>query len=325
MKQLALILFLSISLFSTHTAYPLSLDYYGIVAEIMDNDNVKHLLTFKFSEPIGHIDYALDTPIYNLSFESKFISSCSSETISRGSAISCDFIGMTSEKNAITLSFETKNSVKETDSFKQFSINYGIPLKINRSFVMVMLPKQIFLGKEPENESYFPSSGSTIVEGRRIKVYWEKENLSENDSLRFSVLYSPNKPFSTNDFISTPDAVFFGLAGIIVIVFISLIIYTRLRQGVSTISDVLNNDERKIVAILEASGGKILQKTIVKETGFSKAKVSRIIKSLHNRNIVSIEAVSGRENRIILKVRKVETKPVQQEDEKREIAAGAVK
>lgn len=68
-----------------------------------------------------------------------------------------------------------------------------------------------------------------------------------------------------------------------------------------------------------------MQKTIVKETGFSKAKVSRIIKSLHNRNIVSIEAVSGRENRIILKVRKVETKPVQQEDEKREIAAGAVK
>lgn len=325
MKQLVLIIFLSISFFSIHTTYSLSLDYYGIVAEIMDNDNVKHLLTFKFSEPIGHIDYTLDAPVYNLSFESKFISSCSSEPAPRGSIISCDFIGMTMEKNAITLSFETKNSVKENDGFKQFSINYGIPLRINRSFVMVMLPKQIFLGKEPENESYFPSNGSIIVEGRRIKVYWEKENLSENDSLRFSVLYSPNKPFSAPDFISTPDAVFFGLAGIIAIVFISLVLYTRLRQGVSAISDVLNKDERKIASMLEANGGKMLQKAIVKETGFSKAKVSRIIKSLHSRNIVSIEAVSGRENRIILKVRKVVAKPVEQEEVKQEIAAEAGK
>ncbi len=297
-------------LLSASTSHSLSLEYYGIEGDILDDESVQQVLTFKFSEPIGHIDYKLDATISNLSYQSKFTSSCSAAPSAQGSMISCDFIGMTEEKNTLALSFITKDAIKETDGFKQFSANYGIPLPIGRSFVMVKLPKQTFLAKETTNESYFPSTGNTIIEGRRIKVYWERENLTEKDSLRFSVLYSPNMPFSISDIISMPDIILFVIIIIAAVIFIILGLYMRMRQNISTIADVLNSDEKKIVEILEKNEGKSLQKIIVKETGFSKAKVSRLVKSLHARNVVAIEPVSGRENRIILKLKGIEAKPL---------------
>ena len=44
----------------------------------------------------------------------------------------------------------------------------------------------------------------------------------------------------------------------------------------------------------------------MRETDFSKAKVSRLVKNLKERGVVDIEPVSGRENRIILKIKGVE-------------------
>jgi DNA-binding Lrp family transcriptional regulator len=66
-------------------------------------------------------------------------------------------------------------------------------------------------------------------------------------------------------------------------------------------TSVLNKDEKRIVDILSRHGGKSGQKVLVRESDFSKAKVSRLVKNLKERGVVDIEPISGRENRIILK------------------------
>ncbi len=63
---------------------------------------------------------------------------------------------------------------------------------------------------------------------------------------------------------------------------------------------MLNADERKVLSILAARGGKVLQKHVVRESGFSKAKVSRLLKAMGWRGLVKLEPVSGRENRVLL-------------------------
>ncbi len=63
---------------------------------------------------------------------------------------------------------------------------------------------------------------------------------------------------------------------------------------------MLNADEKRVMSILAARGGKVLQKHVVRESGFSKAKVSRLLKAMGWRGIVKLEPVSGRENWVLL-------------------------
>jgi len=83
----------------------------------------------------------------------------------------------------------------------------------------------------------------------------------------------------------------------------TLHIYTRRASRFNktkVIASVLNADEKRVVKILAASDGNALQKHVVKESGFSKAKVSRLLKSMGWRGIIKLEPVSGRENRVLL-------------------------
>ena len=61
----------------------------------------------------------------------------------------------------------------------------------------------------------------------------------------------------------------------------------------------LTADERKVVAVLTAHGGKYLQKYIRNETGFSRLQTHRIVARLAERGIVSLEK-TGNTNTVLL-------------------------
>jgi uncharacterized membrane protein len=48
-------------------------------------------------------------------------------------------------------------------------------------------------------------------------------------------------------------------------------------------------DERLVLDAIKKEGGKIIQSDLVKNTGFSKAKVSKILSELENRNLIRKE------------------------------------
>jgi uncharacterized membrane protein len=70
---------------------------------------------------------------------------------------------------------------------------------------------------------------------------------------------------------------------------------------------MLTGDERRVIDIVAGNGGTVIQRVIVRETDFSKAKVSRIVNGLKNRRVLDIEP-RGRTNKIILRI-KEEGKP----------------
>ncbi|MFH1294583.1 MAG: hypothetical protein ABIH90_01410, partial [Candidatus Aenigmatarchaeota archaeon] len=162
----------------------------------------------------------------------------------------------------------------------------------------IRLPEKNFLPGEVANMSFLPEDGKTITDGKHIMVYWETTNLTSGSNLQFSVLYSKPSELS--------ETLLLGIGMFFIIILAIVVLYMKKPSGGSemTAASVLNKDENAIVGILNKNEGKALQKVLVRDTNFSKAKVSRLVKNLRERGVVDIEPVSGRENRVILKLKK---------------------
>lgn len=299
MKQF-MFAFLVLSILLMTPVHALDLEYYGIEDTINSDLSVDNKITFKFGKPITHLDYQLAFKVSDLTARSSFESAdCKSNEISTGTLISCDFVGMTEEEDLLELSFRTEGSVKKVDDRYRFFVNYGITLPIDRYFVKIKLPENAILSEPVANQSYFPADGLVSSDGRRISVYWENENITKGETLQFTMSYT--MPSTVSNLVVVTVAI------IIIVVMVAVAIYAKKGSGSSkreedVVKSVLNTDEKKIVNLLISKGGSSGQKSLVRETDFSKAKVSRILKSLKERGVIEVEPVSGRENRIILKI-----------------------
>jgi hypothetical protein len=299
----SVVLMLSIMVMSSQ-ASALGLKYYGIEDTINEDLTVSNMITLKFDSPITHLDYNLDFRIEDFEHEADFeLADCVVIESASQSTISCDFIGMTEQRNTLVLKFNTRNVIRKIGDNLRFTVNYGISLPIERSFTIIKLPQNSILAGTVANESYSPSTGGILTDGKRIMVYWEEEGLTSGDSLQFSVLYSIPTLGTLNNFVIA------AVTFVVIIVMVGIAVY--IRRGSESeeavqdaVKSVLNRDEKRLVDILQKHEGKAGQKVIVRESDFSKAKVSRVVKGLKSRGIVGTEPISGRENRVILRIDK---------------------
>ncbi len=279
-------------------AMAIGLEYYGIEDHIMNDMTVLNSITLKFDTPISQLEYQLDFRAYNLTVSSNFQSSCEIVDRNGKSSIVCDFVGMPSE-NILKLDFLSKDGIKKSGNEYKFNVNYGISLPIERVFVFIALPEKAIFTREPVNTSYFPDDGEIMTDGKRIMVYWERENLTSGNDLKFSALYGMPVPFDLTGLFVLVGPIGGGI--VIVAIGIGYMIFKRMPKSRDILHSVLNSDEKRIVDVLHSRSGKCGQKILVRETDFSKAKVSRIVKNLRDRGVVNIEPISGRENRIVIK------------------------
>ena len=279
------------------SASSMELEYFGVESTINDDMSARTILTIKFSEPVNSSSFILSHTIYNLT------ASTTADAVECRLAdrrIDCDFTGMTKSKNVLTLAFTTKESFAQSQNEFNFSTGYGISAPAKEAFVMIKIPKNSVLSEEPANQSYSPDDGKILTDGKYIMVYWQRQNVTSQDSLAFSVSYLiPSLQ------IAYSNMLIIAVAGIVIMSMIGVAVYLRRGYGSGTsmevLTSVLNIDEKRVVDILTKHGGKSGQKVIVRESDFSKAKVSRLVKNLKSRGVVEIEPISGRENRIILK------------------------
>jgi uncharacterized membrane protein len=181
-------------------------------------------------------------------------------------------------------------------------LGYFVPMEENakRFFNIVYLPPTATLATEMPNESFSPRDGTTLSDGRHIMVYWERLNLEKGEDIYFSISYKM-PPSQNGNIIDIALTVI-----IAVIIIASLGIFyvrtSRRQDSMKVMMPLMKGDEKVVIDILSKHGGSVNQKVIVRESDFSKAKVSRIIADLKERNIVSVESM-GRMNKITLKLR----------------------
>lgn len=303
MRASILLSALTVFLLVSASSVSARLSYHGIESTINDDLSVSTKVTLKFSSQENHLDYYTSFPISKLKVGGNFGPvSCKDSVLDDGTMISCELAGISTEKNTLYLEFESMDMVNYSYGRYHFTADYASSLDADKFFHLIKLPESATLAEFPVNTSYSPSYGNIITDGMRIMVLWDSSGIKADQRLDFRVEY--NLPPIRG---SVTRYILIGSGIIIMMVITTALLYTRKASRYNkskVIASVLNPDEKRVVDILAVGGGGALQKHIVRESGFSKAKVSRLVKSLGGRGIIRVEPVSGRENRILLRTEK---------------------
>ncbi len=207
---------------------------------------------------------------------------CSLSENAVGSSIICNGVN---SKN-IVITFQTNSLI--TSSGGVYILKFGIPITdlINHTYVKVDLPKGYIISGRV-NDSYYPPSGVIGSSGRTIYVSWSVDRPQIGEYLRFYVYY---EPASKTNFI-------YAIVALLVLAILVVIIYIS-RSRSKMILTALSSDEKRVMEMI-LKNKNIYQRDIVRETGFSKAKVSRILKTFEERGLIKRER-RGRKSKIKL-------------------------
>jgi len=258
------------------------IDYFGIDAQILDD----RFANIKFTiHKVSEFSFRFYGNIRNIS--------SNVNCIVEGELISCKSENVT----AINIQVLSDVVAKAGNTYN-FNIQLELKDDVSRVTSLVTLPIGMII--KDENE-IFPSGYRTLSNGRNILVYWELENVSSTQPLGFRVKYQSIQP--------SPEIFnrFYFLILLLIIALFFVALYALKKRKVivkkivrvkpeKIVMEVLDEYEKKVYEIVKEAG-KIKQNEIVEKTGFSKARVSRVLKSLAEKKLVKVEK-RGRTNMV---------------------------
>ncbi len=255
--------------------------------------------TIVFEEAPGSLEIPLFFRAYDFNTRSTLSNhSCEMDDVSYGSVIRCDI--PEGEGGRLSLIFNTEGLVRHTGDHYYFEDSLDAPYSTGNMVYNAKLKEGFVLIDEDLDtpfQRFLPDYGQENTDGRRIYVIWSQEDVQKGNGIRPRVSFE-----RTEEVVRDLNEAYIVLLGA-VLVLLMIAVGARLgTEDVETIPDALKEDERKIMKIIEDSGGEIKQKRIVNAVDFSKAKVSRLVHDLKDRGLLETEKV-GRTNRVKLKKR----------------------
>jgi uncharacterized membrane protein len=264
---------------------------------VLENGESNIEISLFFSK-IRQIEIPVYTDVYNLRYEN---TTC---IITSGvqKIIQCK-----PEGNSIKMAYSSKETVKKIDEINVFI--YDIPIMWTTRHVYVKL--ELPLGYALTDKVLVPVSPPNTevgTDGRKIFVKWEFFNKEQDDIIPLRVYYEKT---GYSNAIKVYEII---IAVSVSVIIVLAVFYLRvLRKKPELVLSVLNEAERMVVEILQNQPEEeVDQRKIVALSGFSKAKVSRIIQSLEERGVVESIRV-GRKNKIVLKKKFVKEEAEQSE------------
>lgn len=293
-------LFLFVVLFSVSiaSASP-SLVKWENFAEINEDGTVNWEVILNYSEPVDKSDYFIFARVYSVRVYSVVDEPLACDLFYKevGSLIICKDL-LPKNLTVLKYRFKTNNQISSFNEFRIFRNGLSIIENIEYFSMVVKLP----LGATLVDKSkligspiapFEPGYGQEGSDGRKILVKWELNKPRLGESINIAVLYE-----------TIPVGLDIGIVISILLIFVIISIlatyyFKKIRFDIKSFLDVLSEGERKVMEIVIREK-KVDQRVIVRETDYSKAKVSRIIQSLTTRGL--IDAVpKGRTKLITLK------------------------
>jgi uncharacterized membrane protein len=199
---------------------------------------------------------------------------------------------------SFAIEYDTGAFVERKNFLAEFTANDGI----KKLSLRVFIPANAVLAssydaKTGMSESIFPKASKLETDGQRIIVVWEREDFEKGNSLPVLVKFREKPDYSFVFYILAVLVVFFALY----IKFRKPRIKTRtIVKKEDLLERHLKADEEQIVNILKQRENQCEQGTLRVITGFSKAKLSGLLKELEERKIIHKE-LRGKKNLIFLK------------------------
>ncbi|MEM5766187.1 MAG: MarR family transcriptional regulator [Candidatus Aenigmatarchaeota archaeon] len=268
------------------------IQYYGIDAVVDEKGETKVKLTITFFQPESEFDLSLIGRVEKLNANSMGLPIDCSLNSGAISVLKCK-LNLTEEKRTIELNFETGDFVKAIDKNYIFDANFNFGREITNIFVSVKLPEGFSLvGEDVKERLSFPQYVTILSDGRHHIITWKLLNVSRDQDLRFRIIYEKIKESDIS------QTLFYLSILVVISIFASILVYFRFfRKSEKIILSVLDEFERKVLDAIIDAGGEVNQKKVVQATNLSKAKVSRVVKSLAERGLIEIKRL-GRTNRL---------------------------
>jgi uncharacterized membrane protein len=263
-------------------------NFMNVESRIAIDDNVHSAITVSL-EPTdaGTITVPIFGSVNNIKFDANFEGfSCVLEERTYGQDAVCD-VSSLKRSGSFKIEFDSSEFVGKSDGLYSMKQQISTPISIQRLTVKIILPGGTALAK---TVPYIPFDASNSTDGRNIFVYWNRENVVNGEI--FSAQVSYEKFFQDQDVIIALIFAAIAIAAIVAIVF-------RRKFSVRMALPVLRPDEKTVMEKVLAHKSGVNQKLIVAESGYSKAKVSKVLKSLQERGVLKLERL-GRSNRIFL-------------------------
>lgn len=206
--------------------------------------------------------------------------------------------------HTINLSYETTYPLAKVGDDTHFRYTDRLPYVSKNQKITLKLPVGYIIPRElDKDESFYisPSPKEVYSDGQRVIILWGQSG----QEMAISVI--------AREVVSKPTG-WIILAALATLAALVSIGYTLMKEHkkkpepkkkpkkkAKELLPQFIEDEKKVVDFLKkAPNNEAWQKTILKETGFSKAKVSRIIRNLEERGVV-VKTIYGNTNKVTLK------------------------
>jgi len=292
MKRFILILLLSLLLIPIVSAQVMR--QLNISIDVNDDKSSDVKMSFRFTEEIKEIIFPFNGEIEDI--KTQYGECFVAQKIEKALHCKPPSPFMIGEVTIIT-NFKAKGLTERHGNITLFSFDIPVLWKTDRIFMKVKLPDSVFIAEEDQVPLPISPSGTEKgIEGRRITALWSFTDKDAGDIIPIRIYYEGLPTTPMENFI-------YRWLFVIVLVFIVVIffVYRSMSKKSELILSVLNEAERIVIDIVRKQGkDNVDQRKIVTQSGFSKAKVSRIIQSLESRGVVTVEKL-GRKNRVSLK------------------------
>lgn len=270
--------------------------YYGINMILDEEGNTDVVLTITFSRPARHLELSFLGKLEDVDVNSIAGKPECYVTTGAVSRISCT-LNLTEEKRSVEVSFKTRDFVRRIQDKFYLDCDLSIGKDVEKLFASVKLPHGYSLvGENVKNRLSYPENTEIRSDGRHHIITWKFEKFSYDKPLRLQILYEKTVPSET----------FHAIYLVLIVIAIgvsSVLIYLRYFKGREILLSVLDEYERKVLDVI-MNYGTVTQKKVVNETNLSKAKVSRVVKSLEKRGLIKVER-RGRTNKLKLSRKKI--------------------
>jgi uncharacterized membrane protein len=203
------------------------------------------------------------------------------------------------EREKINLRFVISGVITRYNEDKILTFSYIPEVNISDFMLIVELPPRSILASEMRKtgesiSAVYPTPSRIYSDGERIIVEWARRELPAHESLRIFLMYTTIEKKKLEYLIGALFGIALGIGGTY---------YYFRRKGIERkeiTKMVLGEDEQKIYDLLLSSDGEILQDDIAKNTDFSRAKISKLVRRLEEKGIIKKEPYR-KTNRLLLK------------------------
>lgn len=218
---------------------------------------------------------------------------CEVSQLQIGSEIRCD--PPRSSNFTVHMEYQARELVSHRQRISIFRYTHNFYRPTEEFRLRVVLPKGAGLLNDRNVSApvISPGGAETGSNGRRIFVEWRMQP-ELGETVNFQVAY---QSFSAD--ITPLQALLLALAAA-ALALVGYFGYRRMQmEDIENVYEELGEDEIQVVELLRENDGSMLQKDVVRELDYSKAKISGIVSGLVEKDVVQKEK-EGRSNRLAI-------------------------